>query len=100
MIDYGVCKFLIKMWCAAYNISLVLADSKATQNNQERNEDPPFNEMDFTSTVIISDEFSVSKLPPQTKQASPVGESDDGKGKTVLREQTVVPPTQKKSSKH
>lgn len=86
--------------CAAYNISLVLADSKATQSNQEKHEDPPFSEMDFTSTVIMPDEYSVSKLPLQTKQASPVGESDGGKGKTVLKEQTVVPPTKKVSSKH
>ncbi|XP_010493937.1 PREDICTED: putative RNA polymerase II subunit B1 CTD phosphatase RPAP2 homolog [Camelina sativa] len=73
------------------------SDSKATQKNQEKHENPPFSEMDFTSTVIMPDEYSVSKLLPQTKQASPVGESDDGKGKTVFREQTVVPPTQKKS---
>ncbi|XP_023636708.1 putative RNA polymerase II subunit B1 CTD phosphatase RPAP2 homolog isoform X2 [Capsella rubella] len=72
-------------------------DFKATQSNQEKHKDPPFSEMDFTSTVIMPDEYSVSKLPLQTKQASPVGVSDDGKGKTVLREQTVVPATKKKS---
>uniref|UniRef100_A0A1J3CZX4 RNA polymerase II subunit B1 CTD phosphatase RPAP2 homolog n=1 Tax=Noccaea caerulescens TaxID=107243 RepID=A0A1J3CZX4_NOCCA len=72
-------------------------DSKATQKNKEKSEDRPFSEMDFTSEVIISDEYSVTKLPPQTKQASPIGESEDGKGKTIAREQTAVPPTQKKS---
>ncbi|KAG7610495.1 Rtr1/RPAP2 domain [Arabidopsis suecica] len=67
-------------------------DSKATtQSNQEKHE------MDFTSTVIMPDVNSVSKLPPQTKQASTVVESVDGKGKTVLKEQTVVPPTKKVS---
>ena len=72
-----------------------MADSKATtQSNQETHE------MDFTSTVIMPDVNSVSKLPPQTKQASTVVESVDGKGKTVLKEQTVVPPTKKVSSKH
>lgn len=76
---------------------LVLADSKATQSNQEKKEDPPFSEMDFTSTVIVS---GVSKLPPQTKQASPAGESEDGEGKSIPREQTAVPPKQKISSKH
>lgn len=79
---------------------MVLADSKAAQKNKEKSEDRPFSEMDFTSQVIISDEYSVTKLPPQTEQASPIGESEDGKGKTIAREQTAVLPTQKKSSKH
>ncbi|CAH2044497.1 unnamed protein product [Thlaspi arvense] len=72
-------------------------DSKATQSNQEKKENPPFSEMDFTSTVIISDDFSVSKLPPQTKQPSLIGESEDSKGKAVSKKQTAVPPTKKNS---
>ncbi|KAL0792424.1 hypothetical protein Bca101_063801 [Brassica carinata] len=53
-------------------------DSNA-ENDQKKQEDPPFNEMGFTSTVIVPDECSVSKLPPQTKQPSPVVKSE---GKT------------------
>ncbi|KAF8084508.1 hypothetical protein N665_0715s0014 [Sinapis alba] len=56
-------------------------DSKA-EHNQKKQEDPPFNEMGFTSTVIIPDQCSVSKIPPQTKQPSPVVKSEDGQGKT------------------
>lgn len=81
-----------------------MADSKATQSSiqekKKHEEDLPFSEMDFTSTVIFPDEYSVSKLPPQTKQASLVKESEDSEGKTVVREQTVVPAIKKKSSKH
>ncbi|CAA7017170.1 unnamed protein product [Microthlaspi erraticum] len=72
-------------------------DSKATHKNQEKSEDQHFSEMEFTSEVIFSDEYSVSKLPPQTKKASPVKESEEGKGKTIAKDQTAVPPTQKKS---
>ncbi|KAL1212756.1 putative RNA polymerase II subunit B1 CTD phosphatase RPAP2 [Cardamine amara subsp. amara] len=73
-------------------------DSKAIQSNKEKkHEDSGFSEMDFTSTVIFPDEYSVSKLPLQTKEASPVKESEDGKGITVVTEQTLVPATKKKS---
>ncbi|VVB15209.1 unnamed protein product [Arabis nemorensis] len=69
-------------------------DSMVTQSNQEKKkeENPPFSEMDFTSTVIVSDEYSVSKVRPQTTQASPARESEDGKGKSIPREQTPLPP--------
>lgn len=56
-------------------------DSKA-KNDQKNQEDPPFKEMGFTSEVIIPDECSVSKLPPQTKQPSPVVKPEDSQGKT------------------
>lgn len=52
------------------------------KNDQKKDEDPPFNEMGFTSTIIIPDECSVSKVPPQTKQPSPVVKPEDGQGKT------------------
>ena len=61
---------------------LILTDSKA-KNKQKKQEDPPFDEMGFTSTVIVPDEPSVSKLTPQTKQPSPpVVKPEDGEGKT------------------
>lgn len=68
---------------------LVLTDSKAKNNKQKKQEGPPFNEMGFTSEVIVPDECSVSKVPPQTKQTSPVVKPVDDQGKTP-----------KKSSKH
>ncbi|CAN8255810.1 unnamed protein product [Cochlearia groenlandica] len=68
-----------------------------TKANQEKNNDPLSSENDFTSTIIITDEFNVPKLPSQTNQASPIGRSADGKGKSVLKEQTSVPTTKNKS---
>lgn len=62
-------------------MSFVSTDSKA-KNDQKNQEDPPFKEMGFTSEVIIPDECSVSKLPPQTKQPSPVVKPEDSQGKT------------------
>ncbi|CAN7125495.1 unnamed protein product [Brassica rapa subsp. narinosa] len=57
-------------------------DSKAKNNKQKKQEGPPFNEMGFTSEVIVPDECSVSKVPPQTKQTSPVVKPVDDQGKT------------------
>lgn len=37
-----------------------MTDAKATKNKHKKQEEPPFNEMGFTSTVIVPDECSVS----------------------------------------
>nr|VDD26455.1 unnamed protein product [Brassica oleracea] len=60
-----------------------LSPNSKAKNKQKKQEDPPFDEMGFTSTVIVPDEPSVSKLTPQTKQPSPpVVKPEDGEGKT------------------
>ncbi|XP_010551019.1 PREDICTED: putative RNA polymerase II subunit B1 CTD phosphatase RPAP2 homolog [Tarenaya hassleriana] len=75
-------------------------DSGATQNKQSKDEVSLFSEMDFTSTVITSDEYSVSKLPPQTDKASSAGKSEELKGKRVIKDpsQSSVSPKKKDSS--
>ncbi|CAN8258529.1 unnamed protein product [Cochlearia groenlandica] len=61
-------------WMGASN---AVEDTKGSQSNQEKNTDLPSSKNDFTSTIIISDEYNVPKLPPQTKQASTTAKSED-----------------------
>ncbi|CAH8367646.1 unnamed protein product [Eruca vesicaria subsp. sativa] len=65
-------------------------------NSPKKHEEPSFGEIGFSSAVIVSNECSVLKLPPQRKHTSPIGESEKGDGE-VLKEQTAVSPVQKQS---
>ncbi|CAN8255319.1 unnamed protein product [Cochlearia groenlandica] len=65
--------------CLASNAveGYVMNSMLGSQSNQEKNTDLPSSKNDFTSTIIISDEYNVPKLPPQTKQASTTAKSED-----------------------